>query len=99
MAGSRIETFWGAPDDDAKLFIKQVKYAFAGKKQVFDENPEDFDDARITALISNTTGEARKWIRGLDDDVSGDWDKLTKALDSVSHDKNGRTSRNLRQEN
>ena len=81
MLRSRIETFAGTVNDDTRLFVKQVKYTFVGKKHCFDKNPENFDDAQITVLILNTTGKARKWIWSLDNDVTGDWDKLTIALE------------------
>lgn len=80
MAANRMDTFSGAPGEDAKLFVKQVKYAFIGRKHLFDDSPGDFDDARITTLITSTTGEARKWIRNLDDTISSDWVKLTEGL-------------------
>ena len=62
MLKNKIKTFMRTADDNIRLFVKQVKYAFVEKKHCFNENPENFDNAQITVLILNTINKVRKWI-------------------------------------
>lgn len=58
MTVSWIKIFFKSSDDDVKLFIKQVKYAFTDKKHLFNESSDDFDNTWIIALLLNMMKEA-----------------------------------------
>ena len=54
---SRINTFYKRKNEDADLYIKQVKYNYAERQEYFESSAE-FEDAKLTALIINTAGNA-----------------------------------------